>query len=348
MSPPHRAVRTLIAGAAIALAASVVASAPAASEVRNELPVGVSSVNVKSRPIAAFDLRDPARIRFGSLEFRSGLVLTSSFKEFGGLSALRLGTNGDSFIALSDKGHWFTGNIIYDGKAMTGLANVKSAPLLGEDGRPIQSRGWFDSESLAVDGTTLYVGLERVNRILRFDFAQGGIASRGHELIVPPAIAKLPYNKGLEALTFVPKDLPLAGTLVAISERGLDRAGNILGFLIGGPEPGQFTVRRTNDFDVSDCALLPSGDLLLLERKFSLVSGVGIRVRRIAFSALKPGAVIDGPSIFDADLGHEIDNMEGLDVHRDGDGDLVLTMISDDNFSMLQRTLLLQFKLVEP
>jgi hypothetical protein len=107
-------------------------------------------------------------------------------------------------------------------------------------------------------------------------------------------------------------------------------------------------VRRTGTFDVSDCALLPSGDLLLLERKFSLVSGVGIRIRRIPLNAFKPGAVVDGPSIFEADLGNEIDNMEGLDVHRDADGDLVLTMISDDNFSMLQRTLLLQFRLVEP
>ncbi len=57
--------------------------------------------------------------------------------------------------------------------------------------------------------------------------------------------------------------------------------------------------------------------------------------------------MVDGPSIFDADLGHEIDNMEGLDVHRNEDGDIVLTMVSDDNFSLLQRTLLLQFTLVE-
>ena len=62
---------------------------------------------------------------------------------------------------------------------------------------------------------------------------------------------------------------------------------------------------------------------------------------------IAPGAVVDGPSIFDADLGYEIDNMEGLDVHVTADGDTVLTMISDDNFSMLQRTLLLQFTLVE-
>jgi hypothetical protein len=93
--------------------------------------------------------------------------------------------------------------------------------------------------------------------------------------------------------------------------------------------------------------LLPSGDLLLLERKFSLLGGIGIRTRRIALASVAPGAVIDGPSIFNADLGNEIDNMEGIDAHVTPDGETVLTLISDDNFSMIQRNLLLQFTLVE-
>ena len=93
--------------------------------------------------------------------------------------------------------------------------------------------------------------------------------------------------------------------------------------------------------------LLASGELLILERKFSWLSGVGIRIRRIALKSLAPGAVVDGPSIFDADLGNEIDNMEGIDAHITPEGETVLTMISDDNFSLLQRTLLLQFTLME-
>jgi hypothetical protein len=134
--------------------------------------------------------------------------------------------------------------------------------------------------------------------------------------------------------------------LIAISERGLDAKGNLIGFLVGGPAPGQFSVRRTDSFDVSDAVLLPSGELLLLERKFSLLDGVGIRIRRIALATVAPGAVVDGPSIFDADLGDEIDNMEGIDAHVTPEGDTVLTMVSDDNFSMIQRTLLLQFTLL--
>ncbi len=341
------AFRAIVTSVAIALAV-LPWRGPVTAQTREARVADFSSLNVRALPIEAFDPADRSKKRFGALEFRSGLILTSAFRGFGGLSAIRVGTDGASFTALSDKGDWFTGTIVYSGRVMTGLADVKSAPMLGEDGKPIQSKGWFDSESLAFDGPIAYVGLERVNRILRFDFSQGGILSRSEVVTTPPAIARLPYNKGLEALSFVPKGLPLAGTLIAISERGLDKSGNLLGFLIGGPSPGEFTVRRTQDFDVSDCALLPSGELLLLERKFSFVSGIGIRIRRIALSALKPGALVDGPSIFEADLGTEIDNMDGLDVHRDADGDLVLTMISDDNFSMLQRTLLLQFRLVAP
>jgi hypothetical protein len=305
------------------------------------------SIEVNARPVPAFDTGDRSHVRFGSLEYRSGLVLTSGFRGFGGLSGLRLDAKGERFIAISDKGSWFTGRIVYKGREMTGLDDVEASPILGPDGKPITARGWFDTESIALDGSIVYVGLERVNQLLRFDFAKGFTRSFGEVVPLPPAARRLPYNRGLEALVMVPKGFASAGTLIAISERGLDARGNIIGFLIGGKTPGQFGVRRTDDFDVSDAVLLPSGDLLLLERKFSWLGGVGIRIRRVALASVVPGAVIDGPAIFNADLGNEIDNMEGIDAHVTGEGDTVLTLISDDNFSMIQRNLLLQFTLVE-
>jgi len=304
------------------------------------------SIDVSARQIASFDPRDRSHVRFGSLEWRSGLVLTSAFRGFGGLSGLRLDPKGEKFIALSDKGSWFTGRIVYAGREMTGLADVEASPMLGPDGRPITARGWFDSESIALDGSLVYVGLERVNQVLRFDFSKGFTRAVGEVVPMPPAVKKLPYNKGLEALVVVPKGQPLAGTLIAISERGLDPQGNIIAFLVGGPSPGPFAVRRTNNFDVSDAVLLANGDLLILERKFSWLAGIGIRIRRIPLKSIAPGAVVDGPSIFEADLGQEVDNMEGIDAHVTDEGDTVLTMVSDDNFSLLQRTLLLQFTLV--
>ena len=232
-----------------------------------------------------------------------------------------------------------------DGRPIA-IADAEMAPILGPDGRPVASRrNWYDTEALADDGGTLYVGIERAHEILRFDYGRDGLRARGQPVGVPPAMKSLPSNRGIECLVAPPKGQPLAGTLIAISERGLDPAGNILGFLIG-PQAGTFTVKRSDEFDISDCALTPRGDLLLLERRFSWTRGLAIRIRRVPLSRVAPRAVLDGPDVIVADMGYQIDNFEGMSVHRAADGALVLTLISDDNFSPLQRTLLLQFTMV--
>jgi hypothetical protein len=342
-APPRRsllAIVTLIAGAlAFAIFFNVHKSLSAAPS---------TEIEIRAEPIRAFDVRDPARRQFGLLEFRGGLVLHSSDKNFGGLSAIRVAADGAHFIALTDKGWWFRGRIVYEGTRPRAIAEAEMAPMLGADGRPLAVGLWFDTESIAEDGGTLYVGIERVHQIVRFNYGKEGLLARGRATAVPKELRSLPANKGLEGLVFVPKGLPLAGTLIAISERGLDAAGDIRAFLIGGPSPGAFAVKRSADYDVSDAALLPGGDVLLLERKFSWTSGLAVRIRRIALGAIRPGAVVDGPVLLEVDLGFEIDNMEGLSVHRMPGGEIVLTLVSDDNFSALQRTLLLQFTLAEP
>ena len=322
---------------------------PAQVEHAVTAPVGIE---VNARQIPFFEPRDRSRTRFGSLQYRSGLVLTSPHRGFGGLSGFRfLDSKGERFLALSDQGTWFTGSIRYAGGKMVGLDDVEAAPMLNSEGRPITDRRfWYDTESLARDGNLVYVGLERVNQIMRFDFAKGGTRARGEVLPTPPAVRKLPNNKGLEALVFVPRDIkgqPLGGTLLALSEGGFDADGNLIGFLIGGPTPGQFSIKRTDKQFISDAVLLPSGELLILERKFSWFTGINIRIRSIPLKSIAPGALVDGPVLFEADLGHEVDNMEGIDAHVTAEGETVLTLVSDDNFSMLQRTLLLQFTLVE-
>src|SRR3954468_4947745 len=170
------------------------------------------SIEVNARPLPSFDTRDRSRVRFGELEYRSGLILTSRFRGFGGLSGLRLDAKGERFIAISDKGGLFPARIVYKGCDMAGLDEVEASPMLGADGKPITARGWFDTESIALDGSYVYVGIERVNQILRFDFAKGFTRSLGEVVPLPPAARRLPFNRGLEALVMVPKGQPLAGT----------------------------------------------------------------------------------------------------------------------------------------
>ncbi len=304
--------------------------------------VTVQKIEIRAQTIDAFDPRDPTLPQFGALRFRGGLVLTSPNRDFGGISALRMTPDGERFLALTDRGHWLRARLVYRDGRPVALTDAELAPMLGADGRPLNKRGWYDSESLAEDGSTVYVGFERVNEIVRFDLTKDGLLARGQPIPVPPGVKALPNNKGLECLAMPAKGQPLAGTLIAISERGLDGAGNILGFLIGATG-GTFTVKRIADFDISDCTVTPRGDLLLLERRFSWLRGVAMRIRRVPLTTVKAGAVLDGEELIFADMAYQIDNMEGISTHREADGTLVLTLISDDNFSPIQRTVLLQF-----
>jgi hypothetical protein len=337
--------------AAIALVAMLAvawpASAQRAAKKDAEPPPPPVAIEINAKLIDYFDHREPDRRRFGMLDFRGGLVLSSSFAEFGGLSAINVAPDGANFIAASDRGWWLRGRITYSGTRPTGITAAEMAPMLGPDGRTLASRRWFDTEAMARDGGTIYVGIERVHRIVRFEFGKEGLAARARPIEVPAAFRTFPSNGSVEALAFVPRGSgPLGGSLIAIAERGRDRNGDHLAFLIGGPRPGQFTIKRKNDYDVSDATILPGGDLVIVERKFGWTTGLYIRLRRIPIAQISPGALVDGPVLIEADLGHQIDNMEGIGVHRAG-GDTVLTLISDNNFSGLQRTLLLQFSLAE-
>ena len=182
---------------------------------------------------------------------------------------------------------------------------------------------------------------------MRFDYGKDGLLARGQQIPVPPELKDLPFNQSLESLVFVPKKYRLRGTLIAISELGLTEAGNIKAFLIGGRTPAQFAVKRTNDYSISDAAILPKGDILILERQYSSQRGVSMRIRRIRQADIRPGAVVDGPTIIEADKRYQIDNMEALSVHRTRSGETMLTLMSDNNQSSAQRTVLLQFVLRE-
>ncbi len=311
------------------------------------LPDPPARIDIRATLIASFDQREPDRRRFGALEFRGGLELSSPYKEFGGLSALHLQADGVHFLTLSDKSRWFRGRIVYRGGGPAAIADVETAPALGPDGRPLAVRGWYDTESLAERDGILYVGIERANQIVRFDYARDGLMARAQVVPVPSGVKTLPYNKGLECLAAPRTGMPLAGSLIAISEHGLDGDGNLKGFVVGGAHPGAFAVKRSDDFDISDCIITPDADLILLERRFNWRQGVAMRMRRVPLGRLQPGALVDGTILIEADMGYQIDNMEGLGIHRAASGELVLTLVSDDNFSAFQRTILLQFAVME-
>jgi hypothetical protein len=304
-------------------------------------------IEVRATPIRSFDNRDSSRVRFGELEFRGGLSLTSSFEALGGISAIHVEPDGSHFLALTDKGVWLRGRIVYEGGRPIGIADAEMASILGPDGKPLAARRWYDTESLAEIDGTLYVGIERVEKIVRFNYRRDGLAARGEPIKVPDDFRTFTYNKSLECLAVPPKGSPLAGQLIAVTEHSLDAQGNHRSYVLDGDRVVRFSVKRSDNFDVSDCTILPPADLLLLERSYSPLRGIAMRIRRIPLDRIKPDALIDGKPLIVADMAYQIDNMEGIAVHTNAAGETILTLVSDDNFSFLQRNLLLQFALVQ-
>jgi hypothetical protein len=334
--------RWLTVGALCAALALVVGTFALADVLR--YPAAPTHIDITATAITSFDNRDPTRTRFGDLEFRGGLELSSRHPAFGGISALHVEPDGNRFIAATDRGSWVRGRIVYrDGKPAA-VADAEVAPILGVDGRPLAARGWFDVESLAERDGILYVGIERAEQIVRFDYRRDGLRARGQPIDVPADFKTFTFNKSLECLA-APQGA-LAGRLIVVTEHSLDSAGNLRSFVLGADQVTRFGVRRSDDFDVSDCTVLSQDELLLLERRASPARGIAIRIRRIPIADIKEGAVVDGRSMFDADLAFQIDNMEGIGVHRNSAGETIVTLVSDDNFSIIQRNLLLQFSVV--
>jgi hypothetical protein len=330
--------RSLLAGAA--------ASSPIAgsAQARPQPPSEPTPIEITGTPIHSFSVGEKERRDFGALTFRSGLELRSRAESFGGFSGLS--RSPDEIVALGDNTQWLTARPLSENGRLTGLVNAIIAPVLGRDGRPLRRTRSYDTEGLTIAGGVAYVGIERTQEVMRFNWAKEGVRARAQSVPVPPDAKQLPRNQGLEAIGVAPSKGPLAGAVVVIAEQaGGTTTTPTRGFILSGPRKGAFEVVRSGGFDVTDLAFLPSGEMLLLERRASLLRGFGARIRRIAADAISSDATVDGPVIFEADMGHQIDNMEGLAVHRDGAGETIVSMISDDNFSGWQRTLFLEFAL---
>jgi len=305
-------------------------------------------VDLVTRPVERF-LPTSEDTRFGQLEFRGGLELGAADWAFGSLSGLDLAGDG-TILAVSDKGQWFSARPVVEGGRLVGLVDAGIAPILNNAGDPLSGKRWSDAEGIRIverDGRPVaLVVFERSNDVRSFagpDFA----ASRSLDVPMPGAFKAMTGRDGAEAIAVAPDSGPLGGAIVVVAELLRNGAGDARGWIMGGPEAGAFAIRRFDDYDVTDADFLPNGDLLLLERKYGFPYGIAARIRRIAEADLGAGRTVDGPVIFEATLGHQIDNMEGLAVTEGADGETLVVLLSDNNQNPLQRTLLLYFALVE-
>ncbi len=332
-----------VAAAAIVVALAVLAGQGDAGGQRHMTPEPVA---VTVYPIPHLKIGDPSVRRFGPLEYIGGFEIRGRHPNFGGLSALRVEADGTRFFSVTDTGDWLQGRITYAGGAPVGLADLTIAPVLTADGRRAKDVGLWDIESIAKEGDQVFVGIEREHTVLAFDLGQGGLRARGRNVTLPPFVRRWWSNRGIEAMGVIPSPGPYAGRLIGLSERSGETGAPSEGFVMNrdGGEPFRIAIARADGFDTTALDFLPNGDLVILERFFSPRRGVAMRLKRVKRADIRPDAMIAAETLVTLDNTHHVDNMEGLSIHTSPTGETVFTLLSDDNFSIAQRTLLLQFR----
>ena len=296
------------------------------------------------------------QIRTGVLEFRAGIALSSDTKNFGGLSGLSLSEDGTRITAVSDQGDLFQARLVLDKTGtLKELAEPRLHRLRGVKGAYISRRAdKLDQDAEAVerlpDGSYL-ISFEIRHRVLRYE----NLVAKPSLFAVPPGIKKAPRNGGLEAMTPLPD-----GRVLVLSEKfrrkieggGGGRKegdGDYIGWLLApdGKNLGQVFWPAQGIFRPTDLAALPNGDVLLLQRRYTVAGGPGMRLSHILAQNITAGARLIDVELARMTPPMSVDNFEGLAVHPDPKGGWTVYMLSDDNFNPLQRTMLLQFYLSE-
>ncbi len=287
---------------------------------------------------------EPTRIAVGKLVYRGGIALTSPDPRFGGLSGLVVLEGGTGMVAVSDQGWWVTARLVHDEAGrLVDVTKAKLGPLVDPRGRPLRAKKRADAELLAPLADGLAVAFEGDHRIWRYPYGAAPFAARPVPMRAPAGLARAPANLGIEALTALP-----GHRLFALTEGLESGPGTLRGWI--GAGPGFRTWRpfdwvRHGLYAPSGAATLPDGGVLVLERRFTLIGGLAVRVLRLAAGEIRPGARLDGTPIADFDGTATRDNFEAIDVVRGGRDPLQVYLLSDDNYNPLQRTLLMEFAL---
>jgi hypothetical protein len=168
---------------------------------------------------------------------------------------------------------------------------------------------------------------------------ESGAMRRLQRLFNPAAIAYAPRNGGIEALTEFSD-----GRLLALSENFKNSDGSVKGWLKNNGHWEELSYLPADGFHVTDCAALANGDLIVLERRFALLAILSARLAIVPASSVQPGVKLIGKELLKLEQPLATENFEGIAVQHVANGTSIF-LVSDDNYSPFQQTLLLQFLL---
>ena len=301
-------------------------------------PAGADPLVLSADPVS-LHAEDDSVDRVGALRYLGGFRLRSPDAAFGGLSGLDISPDGARVRFVSDAGYWVRAALRHapDGR-LAGIGGAEIGRLIAPDGRPVARKSEADAESLARLDGGIAVAFERDHRIWLYRGSPNPFLSKPVAVDPPPELRGAPANKGAEAFAVLPDGRP-----VIIAEDFPPDGPVTYGWIRTGGGWQRFDYERTGLFVPTGAAVLPDGDLLVLERRFTYIGGVASRLARVPRSSLKPGALVRGRELARLEPPFVVDNFEGVAVRRDERGRTLIYLVSDDNFNVLQRTLLLLF-----
>ncbi len=260
----------------------------------------------------------------------------------GGLSDLAWDSDESLLYIVSDRGWLHRVRPRFASGELVGLEPLKTYVLRDADGNALAEKA-ADAESLVLQradngvrgDTTLLIGFERDHRLQRF-YPNG---TPNGKPLTPKGLRRAAPNSGAEALGRHPRE----GVVVGLESAP---AGTIDGttrlFALDSGAEWIYPLAEASGSALT--ALERYGDdLLALERAFAPPAPLVISLRRVRLGSNAEIEVTTLAQLSTGD-GWRLDNFEGLARIADHR----YLMISDDNFSLVQETLLSCFDLPPP
>lgn len=324
--------------AAACLAALAVAATP------SRLSADSADINVTGTPLP-LNSSDVHQVRAGRLLYRGGIELRADNIRFGGLSGLDISNDGATMTAMSDNGRWVRMPLTYNAQGdLNGAGRGVMKTIKPAEGYPLKGN-WRDAESIAPDGSGGYfVAFERQHRLWHYRTPPSDpFDAVPVPLKAPDDIARQPSNGGIEAMARLCDRRLLIISEMATSEDGVAKA-----WVFDGKQWKTLGYTLKGSFHPTGAAVLPDCNLAVLERSFSLAEGVRARVTYVPAKAIRPGATLRGEELAEFVPPVTVDNMEGIAARKGDKGEPLIYLVSDDNFSGFQRTILMMFALLPP
>ncbi|MBY9066912.1 esterase-like activity of phytase family protein [Hyphomonas sp. WL0036] len=299
-------------------------SCPAGTRRQEPLPLDISATAVSLGEEAQIARRIPANARLsGAWE------LSSSNSNFGGLSGLALLPDG-GLLSVSDTGIFFWIDLA-DGAPSGG----KIAYMQGANGKQLTGKTEGDAEGLVWAGGVALVSFERSFRIEAFALDACGSAARAAQVSALPDRhngRKIDENQGPEALFLTPDGALGFGYegMLSVSPLGrvlADGTSEWAGQMAPAPALHGLVGR--------EIVALPDGT----ERTFELFRAwdpvQGNRIRLQWGTGEDEHLTLTRPLL--------VDNFEGIAAQALGNNEVRVWIVSDNNYSDQQRTLLYSF-----